>query len=245
MISTITATHNRSYLLPRAFASWMNQTKKADELIVVNDASMDDTEQVLENLTRGMGFVQYYKFDTKGGVATAKNKGISLSNPNSFTHILDDDDVLYPNFYERMVEEIGNNDVIFCPFYVVKEVLQPNGTLIEIHREIMQDWKGFIPGKQKERPYISMVCSLFRPGFFKDYGMFREDMKFCIEWPVLLTAELRGAKFKYLDEVLGEIRWRWGPFTDNLGFNKSPIHLQQLRPIIDSVINKEVTQDGD
>jgi glycosyltransferase involved in cell wall biosynthesis len=208
--------------------------------MIIDDGSMDDTTDVAVDVTAWHNNVFYHKFEERQGVAKAKNKGIELADPDNHIHILDDDDVLYPNFYERLLAEIGDNDVIFCPFYVVKEVLRPDG-MLEVSREEMQDWKGFVPGKQKERPYISMVCSLFRPGFFKDYGPFMEDMKFCIEWPILLRAELKGAKFKFLDEILGEIRWRWGPFSDNLGFNKSPAHLRDLRPRIDEVISEALS----
>lgn len=237
-ISTITCTHNRAYLLPRAVTSLANQTRKSDEWLIIDDASMDGTTALLKHITMGRSDVVYKRFDTRVGVAKAKNWGLSEVDPSSYIHIMDDDDVLLPNFYERMLAEVKDNDIIFCPFYVVKEIMQPDGTLVEISREIMQDWQGFIPGKQKDHPYISMVCSLFRPGFFKDYGLFDENMKFCLEWATLLKAELQGAKFKYLDEILGEIHWRWGNWSDNLGFNKSPIDLQNLRPMIDDIIKR-------
>lgn len=243
-ISTITSTHNRSYLLPRAAQSLFNQTVRPNQWMIIDDGSMDGTTEVAADVTAWHNNVFYHKFEERQGVAKAKNKGIELADPENHIHILDDDDVLYPNFYERMLEEIGGHDVVFCPFYVVKEVLQPNGELLDLSRETIQDWSGFVPGKQKDHPYISMVCSLFRPGFFKDYGPFMEDMKFCIEWPILLRAELEGAKFKFVDEMLGEVRWRWGRFTDNVGFNKNPTFLQDLRPRIDEVIKKYETAGG-
>lgn len=237
---TVTATHNRKYLFPRAIQSIINQTYKPDRWIIIDDASADNVLEVIEKIPEELKEkVVYHRFDTRVGVAKAKNRGIELAGGSAYVHIHDDDDVLFPNFYERMLQEIQGVDIAFCNFHVIKEVIQQDGTLFDISTELVQDWKGFTPGKQKEHPYISMVTSLTKPGFFYEYGMFPEDLNFCLEWFVFLEAELKGAKFKFVDEILGEIRWRWGnEFCDNIGFSKNPLEIPELQGRIKDLVAK-------
>jgi len=218
----------------------MNQTRKPDRWIIIDDASADNVSDIVNTIPEELKKkTLYHKFDTRVGVARAKNRGIELAGGDTYIHIHDDDDVLFPNFYERMLSEIQDVDIAFCNFHVIKEIIQPDGTLMDISTEIMQDWKGFTPGKQKEHPYISMVTSLTRPGFFCEYGMFPEDLNFCLEWFVFLEAELKGAKFKFVDEILGEIRWRWGgDFCDNIGFSKNPLEVPELQARIKDLVAK-------
>lgn len=239
-LTCITATHNRSYLLPRVIQSIVNQTRQPDRWIIIDDSSADNTPEIIKTVPEDLQKrILYRRFDTRVGVAKAKNRGIELAGGDTYIHIHDDDDVILPNFYERMLQEIQDVDIAFCNFHVIKEVIQPDGNLLDISTEIIQDWQGFIPGKQKEHPYISMVTSLIRPGFFYEYGMFPEDLNFCLEWVVFLEAELRGAKFKFVDEILGEIRWRWGnDFCDNIGFSKNPLEIPELQTRIKDLVAK-------
>lgn len=224
-VNIITATHNRGYVLPRVASCIFNQTQDSWRWIIVDDASFDEAPDIIKNLSN-QEKIEYFRFDTKVGQVNAKNKGLELADKDSYIHILDDDDVIYPNFHERMIKEIKESDVIFCNFYVVKEYLQ-GSVLLEMGREIMQNWEDFVPGKQKEHPYININRCLFRPGFFNDYDWFPTDEPFCIEWFMLLEAELKGAKFKYLDEILGENHWREG-WTDNVSFTKSPLDIKGM-----------------
>ena len=49
-VSIVIPTFNRSEFLPEALSSALNQTVLADEIIVVDDASTDNTKQVVKDL---------------------------------------------------------------------------------------------------------------------------------------------------------------------------------------------------
>jgi len=51
LVSILLPTFNRAHLLPRAIASVLDQTYQNWELLIWNDGSTDDTEQVLQALT--------------------------------------------------------------------------------------------------------------------------------------------------------------------------------------------------
>ncbi len=87
-VSVIITTHNRPHLLPRAVESARAASRGAVEVIVVDDASREDTARVC----RGLKDVRYVRLERNEGVAGARNRGI-LASRGEYLSFLDDDDV--------------------------------------------------------------------------------------------------------------------------------------------------------
>lgn len=86
--SVLIAVYNGESFIARAIESVLAQTYPAHEIIVINDGSKDNTEEVLK------GFGQRIRFRTipNGGVANARNQGISMAT-GDWIAFLDADDV--------------------------------------------------------------------------------------------------------------------------------------------------------
>src|ERR1700730_9808755 len=74
-ISVVIPTFNRSILLNRAIASVLNQTHPAAEIIVVDDASSDDTSARVAEYAGVIPLV-YIRLERNGGGGVARNAGI-------------------------------------------------------------------------------------------------------------------------------------------------------------------------
>jgi hypothetical protein len=98
-VSIIIPTYNRPHYLPGALESALTQTYPNIEVLVVNDGSTDNTEQVLAPY---MKQIRYIKREN-GGCAAAKNTGLELATGELITN-LDDDDRILPEKIERQVE---------------------------------------------------------------------------------------------------------------------------------------------
>jgi glycosyltransferase involved in cell wall biosynthesis len=85
----ILPTYNRASVLPRAIDSVLAQTFSDFELIVVDDASEDDTPQVVSRYNDPR--IQYLRHDTNRGASTARNTGLEASN-SEYIFFLDSDD---------------------------------------------------------------------------------------------------------------------------------------------------------
>lgn len=87
-VSIIITTHNRPGLLLRAIKSAHSASHRGVEVVVVDDASQDNTSEVC----RGLQNVKYVRLEHNQGVAGARNCGI-LASRGEYLSFLDDDDI--------------------------------------------------------------------------------------------------------------------------------------------------------
>jgi hypothetical protein len=101
--SIIIPTHSRAHLLPRAVES--ARAAGADvEVIVVDDASTDETAAVCQRLEG----ITYIRSERNQGVAGARNIGI-LASSADYIAFLDDDDLRLPGSIDRQLEFLESN----------------------------------------------------------------------------------------------------------------------------------------
>ena len=103
LVSVIVPTRNRSRTLKLAIASVREQTYPNIELIVVDDASEDDTQVVLEALRKEMPNLHTYRFEQRRGANAARNFAIVKAS-GVFVAGLDDDDRFLSERIARLVK---------------------------------------------------------------------------------------------------------------------------------------------
>jgi glycosyltransferase involved in cell wall biosynthesis/GT2 family glycosyltransferase len=101
-ISAIICTHNRSDLLPSAVKSLQEQSLPASlfEIIVVDNASTDDTKSVCEQFTSSANF--RYTYEPVPGLSVARNRGASESM-GKYVAFMDDDAIASPDWLRLLV----------------------------------------------------------------------------------------------------------------------------------------------
>jgi len=104
LVSVIITTYNRAALLPRAINSVLNQTYQNFELIIVDDGSTDNTEEVVRSFNDKR--IIYHKHERNKGVLGAKNTGFDLAK-GEYNCRLDDDDELLPEALETAVNKFA------------------------------------------------------------------------------------------------------------------------------------------
>lgn len=129
-ISVVIPTYNRSTTIKRALDSVFRQSIGKIEIIVVDDASTDNTEEIINELSKTHPELSYYKFSKNKGACAARNKGIELAKTNYVT-FLDSDDEWHPNKIEIQGSFLEKNDydVVICSVLRIekgKEVIYPS-----------------------------------------------------------------------------------------------------------------------
>jgi glycosyltransferase involved in cell wall biosynthesis len=92
-VSVVLATYNRRRSLPRAIASVQAQEGTRFELIIVDDASRDDTPAYLATLADPR--IRVIACDTNGGPSAARNRGLAAAR-SDIVALLDSDDAYRP-----------------------------------------------------------------------------------------------------------------------------------------------------
>jgi Glycosyl transferase family 2 len=94
LLSVVMPTHNRSTQLERAARSVLDQSGAEIELVIVDDASSDDTPAVTDRLANDRR-VQVVRNDRSVGPGAARNKGIAATH-GDLLGFCDDDDAWLP-----------------------------------------------------------------------------------------------------------------------------------------------------
>jgi glycosyltransferase involved in cell wall biosynthesis len=168
-VTVIIPTFNRATLLPRAVESALAAGRDL-EVIVVDDASEDETPRVCA----GMQGIRYLRLDRNGGVAAARNAGVSESRAE-FVTTLGDDDLRLPGSLDaqvRLLEESPH--AAFCYGRVLvgdARRLLPTGEVLpalcptgDIFWELLE--RNFVP----DLSVVARKDKLFEVGLF-DSGL--------------------------------------------------------------------------
>ena len=112
LISIIIPTFNRIENLQKVIGSYLIQDY-LKEIIIIDDASTDDTEKIVQKLSDEEPWIKYFKNNKNLGTPASRNMGVSLSE-GSFIFFGEDDIVLQKNHLLILMQHLHkeNADII-------------------------------------------------------------------------------------------------------------------------------------
>lgn len=113
LVSTIIPTYMRPNSLRRAIESALNQEGVNLKICVYDNASSDNTADVVSNLSKADPRINYLRHERNvGGGANFRFGMERVDTP--FFSFLSDDDYLLPGFYQRAVAALQHNPAAMC-----------------------------------------------------------------------------------------------------------------------------------
>lgn len=212
LVSVITPTFNRAYILGTAIDSIRAQGYQNWEHIIIDDGSTDDTKQLVENCNEPR--ISYF-FQENKGQSAARNKGLDAARGKWIT-FLDSDNELRPNFLERTLTCFQERPDILCiiPMGYRTLELYENGVLKEKREEPSRPPENVVnPAKALfMREFIFEPNGFIHSASIRDEGIrFDESFRFMEDWDYAMTiAEKHPDSFFYLQEVLYNYHQRYG-----------------------------------
>lgn len=100
LVSIVIPVYNGSNFIREAIDSALNQTYKNIEVLVINDGSTDNTEEIVKSYGKK---VRYFKKEN-GGVASALNLGIKKSKGEYISWLSHDDMYLKNKIYQQIAK---------------------------------------------------------------------------------------------------------------------------------------------
>jgi glycosyltransferase involved in cell wall biosynthesis len=106
VITTIIPTFHRPHLLKRAIGSVLGQTFRNCQVCIYDNASGDETGDIVAEFARRDSRVKYHRHTENIGAGANFNYGLARVNSPYFS-FLSDDDFLLPFFYEDAMESLA------------------------------------------------------------------------------------------------------------------------------------------
>ena len=196
-VSVVIPTHNRSGFLRRAVRSVLGQTFQDFEIVIVDDASSDDTREVVASL--GDPRIRYFRHEHNRRIAGARNTGVSNST-GEYIAFLDDDDEWRRDKLEKQVDMLDTSaPTVGAVYAAFARVDVASGEVVNISQVVK---RGHILHDLCSRNWVgtaSTVC--VRRRCFEEVGLFDESVAFGEEYDMWIRIAHR-FDFRYIDEVL-------------------------------------------
>lgn len=132
LVSIIIPTYNHAEYLSEAIGSALNQTYQNIEVIVIDNFSVDNTEEVVRSFDNSK--LKYFKFNNEGVIAKARNFGVSKST-GYYVAFLDSDDVWRENkievqlmYFDKAVAAVSSQytpigEKVFCYNHLKRKLM--------------------------------------------------------------------------------------------------------------------------
>ncbi|MDV7490487.1 glycosyltransferase family 2 protein [Acinetobacter baumannii] len=233
-ISVVIPTYNRAHLIKESLQSVLAQTVQPLEIIVVDDFSTDNTEEVVKSLNSPL--IKYFKNQRKKGANGARNTGIILSR-GEFIAFHDSDDTWLPDKLELQKQVLRNDpniDMCFCSLRTENSIVIPK-------RKIKSSDIG---GLLKLKNFIStQTIFIYRKQAL--FFLFDEDLRRFQDWDFVLRVSTE-KKIYHLDKPLVIQKLQLGSITNTVNYLESYEKIYEKYPnlynygIYNKVICKEI-----
>lgn len=199
LVTVVMPNYNKSRFIGQAIESVTEQTFSDFELIVVDDASTDDSQEVIKSWAAMDGRIRPARTDGHQGVASARNLGIQMAKGEAVSFI-DSDDVYSRSKLERQFHTLtseGKAVVVYCDWWRIDETgaTLPQGKMKHPTGSGMIFGDALSLGFGVNVMYMAPKSALMKVGLFDTALPWGEDYD-------LLLDLARLYPFRYLDEKL-------------------------------------------
>lgn len=202
LVSIIIPCYKAEKELPEALASIHSQTYSRWEIIVVNDAWDDSTQQMVETFAKvhPNHRIVFEKHAHNRGLGATRNTGMSLSQ-GELIAFLDHDDIWEPNHLELSVLNLENPKVSFS-YSRVRAFDSQNRKREWIWGPTEDDLACF-PDSLFSRNYITPSSVVFKRTLFQELGPMDTDpaVHFCEDHEYWIRAVAGNTRFCLLNSI--------------------------------------------
>ena len=219
-MSAVIPCYNCPNFISKTIESLINQTIKPQEIILVNDASTDNTLEILKQIKEQYpNIAEIINLEKNKGASHARNHGVENSK-GEYVLFMDSDDIAEPTLIEEYVDRLDklNNRTEDKYILCYSAYIQIDGK----DKQISDIVKGIqvepdeILGYEFTRNYVSTSGVLVKKDYLIKTGGFNEKIRYSEDWDLWLKlAQLGG--FAYVDEPLIKIRRHGSNLSSKIG----------------------------
>lgn len=199
LVSIIMPSWNTGSFIAESIQCVINQTYSNWELIIVDDCSTDNTDEVLARFNDCR--IKYYKNEKNLGAALTRNRALREAQ-GEWIAFLDSDDIWYPQKLEKQIKFMKDNQYVLS--YHEYEKINEEGKQLHIR---VSGPKAVTKGKMYLYDYIGQLTMMYSAKYF---GLIQiKDIKKNNDYAIRLKLYKKAGTICYLlNENLAQYRVR-------------------------------------
>lgn len=235
-VSVIISTYNRADLLPKAIDCLLMQTRVPDEIIVIDDGSTDDTQDVLKQYEPPV----ITTWQPNQGLSAGRNTGLDQATGDLIA-FLDSDDLLAPTSIEKRAAILEANleyDVVYSNV----QMISADGESCGFYTDVRPGSRptGNVYARLAQYNLMPVHAYMFRKACLATTGVFDTQLYGMQDYDLWLRMAAH-FKFYYLDEPLAQYVLHGAMMTVNQKREMLDDHLMIQRRIYQMPAFKRLT----
>ena len=135
LVSVIIPVYNSEKFLKETLNSVLNQKYKNIEIIIINDCSVDNSENIIKSYCVKYKNIIYYKKQKNEGVAVARNLALDIAK-GRYVAFLDSDDLWEKEKVEKQITLMKEKEAFIS--YTAIEMIDEHQNKIKSKREVQE-----------------------------------------------------------------------------------------------------------
>ena len=208
LISVIIPTYNRENVIIESLQSVLKQTYKNIELIVIDDNSNDNTNEIIKTINDDR--LHYYKLDSNHGAGFARNFGLEKAT-GDYIAFQDSDDFWHSSKLEKQMSLLLSLPKEYALVFCSLKTDYGKGITPTLNSGIKN---GYLFKKLKKGNFISTQTILSKKTALLKINGFDENLPALEDWDLALKIS-KLYKIAHLKEVLVDLRISKNSITRN------------------------------
>lgn len=174
-VSVIVPMYNASKYLSRCLDSLTNQTLKDIEIVLINDGSTDNSEQIIQTYLKDKR-IKYLKKEN-GGQGSARNLGLTVAK-GEYISFVDSDDYIELDMLEEMYNaSLSKYDIVVSDFYITSNGNDTYSTILKRDGGIINNSEYLFTGacpwnKIYKKTFLDKISFKFPEGIiYEDFAV--------------------------------------------------------------------------
>jgi hypothetical protein len=180
-LSVLIPNYNHAHYLPAAIESVVTQNFIPREIVVIDDASTDNSIEVLEHFAQRIPSLRIIRNTQNRGVTHNCNRLLELSR-GDILHFMAADDIIRPGFYESCVQMLAGHSKAGMCYALCQQIDVDGRDLALCGNFIPGNAARYLPPRETQKLLrknfylIGGVARLYRRSAVIELGGFREEL---------------------------------------------------------------------
>jgi glycosyltransferase involved in cell wall biosynthesis len=207
---------NYAHFIHEAIDAILSQSRLPDEFIIIDDASTDNSIEVIQNLIKNFSFIKLVRHKKNTGVIDLANEGIRISS-GDFLYLAASDDKILPGFIEKSMQFLEENPNLSICTSIPGFFNNTNSsdiTFNPMHRNgnIIFDKKNIIKALRYENFWLPSHSTIIRRDIAIKYGGYTKRLNHFCDWFLNIKIVLMHG-MGYLAEPLAAMRMHQNSYS--------------------------------